>query len=263
MYDERVQLHCVDEGAREGRPLFFLHGLFGSVNNWAFAAASAARAGFRCIRVDLPNHGRSPRAPRMDYPSMAGDLLELADRMGMEEFSVVGHSMGGKAAMEAALASPGRIASLVVVDIGPGAYGPLYADTLRALRALDLGAVSSRADADRSLAAAIPDPALRSFLLTNLARGSEGAYRWRLGIEEIEADYGSIWAGLRGGRSFAGPSLFVRGANSRYIDEAQLRAIRSLFPAYRLTTIGDAGHWVPSDAPESFSDALLAFLGGR
>jgi esterase len=126
-----MELYFAEAGPAAGRPLFFLHGLFGNANNWAGAAAVMAKRGFHCISLDQRNHGRSPHADKMDYPSMARDLIDLADRQGFERFSVVGHSMGGKTAMEAALADPGRIEALVVVDIAPVRYEPLYMDFLQ------------------------------------------------------------------------------------------------------------------------------------
>jgi pimeloyl-ACP methyl ester carboxylesterase len=257
-----MELRCIDEGPREGPPLFFLHGLFGNANNWAPIAARMALLGFRCLRPDARNHGLSPRTPAMGYPAMAGDLFDLAEALGIGSFALVGHSMGGKTAMEAALERPSRVERLVVVDIAPGAYEPRYEAELGALLGLELGALRSRSEADRRLSEAIPDETERRFLLANLRSEARGGCRWRIGLEEIEADYPALWAALERGRSYAGPTLFMRGGASDYIAEGRFAEMREFFPSQRLVAIEGAGHWVHSEAPDAFSDALAEFLNG-
>lgn len=193
---------------------------------------------------------------------MAGDLLETADDLGIERFSAVGHSMGGKTVMEAALSAPERIASLAVVDIAPVAYEPRFVDFLRALQTLDLRAVEKKSDADLLLKDSILDPDLRHFFLTNLVRSSDGTYSWRIDLDGISLNYPALWGALAGGRSYRGPALFIRGSGSDYISEAQLSALQSFFPASSCATIEGAGHWVATDKPEAFLSALSGFLFG-
>jgi esterase len=258
-----MELYYTEAGPAEGHPVFFLHGLFGNAKNWGPTVAALARSGFRCISLDQRNHGKSPHSDLMDYPSMADDLVELADRLGIGRFSAVGHSMGGKTAMEAALSAPGRIASLAVVDIAPVAYEPRYIDSLQALRALDLRTVGQKSDADLFLKDRIPDLQLRLFFLTNLVRENDGAYEWRINLEGIGSNYAALWKALDGGRSFEGPTVFIRGGESNFVAESHRPTMHALFPAFRCVTIEGAGHWVATDRPEAFLRALADFLGGK
>ena len=242
-------LNAVEAG--EGRPLVLLHGLFGQGRNFgSLQRRLAARR--RVIVIDMPNHGASPHAPRMDYRSMAGDVAETLAARGVSGADVMGHSMGGKAAMMLALTAPVLVGRLLVSDIAPVTYPPRYASLLDAMRGVPAGA--SRAAADAALAPAEPDPATRAFILSNRLPDGSG---WRIGLEGIAASIGAImdWAPPEGAR-FDGPTLFVSGEHSRYVREEHRPAIRALFPAARFLTIKGAGHWVHADQPEAFAAVL-------
>jgi esterase len=258
-----MKLHYDEVGPVNGHSVFLLHGLIGNANNWNPVAKDLAASGFRCISPDQRNHGKSPHSDLMSYPSMADDLFELADALGIRRFSAVGHSMGGKTAMEAALSAPDRIESLVVVDIAPVKYDPLFVDYIRALQSLDLRSVKKRSDADQFLQEKIPDENLRLFFLTNLVRTSDGGYQWRINLDGVIANYPNIWREVEPGRSFEGPTLFIRGSDSDFVTESHLAIIGELFPAYRCRTIVGAGHWVPTDRPEAFMRTLAGFLNER
>ncbi len=244
-----------------GRPLVILHGLLGASGNWHTLAGKTFAARFEVYAVDLRNHGRSPHSDVFDYPAMVEDLLEFVDEHGLARVHLLGHSMGGKTAMHFALAHPERVERLVVVDIGPGAYPPRHAEIFEALRALDLGAYAARSDLDAALARRIPSYPIRQFLLKNLAYDGSG-YAWQMNLEGLYRNYARINAAVDDGRTFAGPVLFIRGGASDYVDEADLPAIRALFPQAYLVTIAGAGHWVHAEKPDAFAEAVLAFLGG-
>jgi pimeloyl-ACP methyl ester carboxylesterase len=239
-----------------------LHGLFGSGANWHGIARRLAAA--RPVLVpDLRNHGRSPHAPEMDYPAMADDLAAWTGDQGLGPVVVVGHSMGGKAAMELTLRYPRQVAAVGVVDIAPVRYPDSFETLVDALRALPLGAIANRADADRRLAGAIASAPVRAYLLQNLVHEGDG-WRWRFNLPAIAA----AMAGLRGfpdpgGRQFAGPALFLYGTESSYVGADALPAIRQLFPLARLRAIANAGHWVYADRPDAFIGALEGFLAKR
>ncbi len=242
-----------------------LHGLLGCGSNWgSFCRRMAGR--FAVTAADLRGHGASPHAPRLDYPAMAADALALMDRLGLDRCHVLGHSMGGKVAMRLALDRPERLDRLVVADIAPVAYpedgedGPRAA--VAAMRALPLDGLAGRDEADRWLARDVPDAALRGFLLTNLARGADGRWRWRLDLEAIARHYGALRGFPEGGRPHAGPALFARGARSGYVRGEHLPAIRALFPNARVETIEGAGHWPHAERPAAFEAAVSAFLLG-
>ena len=245
----------------QGDPLAILHGLFGSGRNWATAARHLA-ARWRTLALDLRNHGSSPWADGMGYGPMAADVWETLEGEGAASAPVIlGHSMGGKTAMAAALMRPDDVRALIVVDIAPVAYGHSNAEYIEAMRAVDLGTVSRRADADAALAAAVPEAGLRGFLLQNLAF-EDGAARWRINLDAIEAGMDSLMAfpHAQGAARYDGPALFVGGSRSDYLRPEHEGAIKAFFPAARIEVIEGAGHWVHAEAPAAFMAAVEGFL---
>jgi pimeloyl-ACP methyl ester carboxylesterase len=252
-------LHVVEHGQPGGRPpLLIAHGLFGSARNWGALARRLAE-GRRVLVPDMRNHGASPRDARHDYPALAADLAAVIAAHG-GRMDVLGHSMGGKAAMALALLHPGAVGRLVVADIAPVAYGHTQMPLVAAMRGLDLGGVASRAEADRRLAATVPDPAVRAFLLQSLDLKAAGGPAWRLNLDALGANMPAIlgWPDLPG--PYAGPALFLAGGASDYVRPEHREAIRALFPAARLARIPGAGHWLHADRPEAFAAAVAAFL---
>jgi esterase len=258
---EPVELAFREVGA--GPPVVILHGLLGSSRNWQAIGKELGRR-YRVILPDLRNHGASPRSPAMTYPAMAADLVALLDRLGLAEAAVVGHSMGGKAAITLALTRPERVSRLVVVDIAPVDYGGRgFLDYIRALQALDLALLRRRAEADAALAPAVPDPAVRAFLLQNL--GFEGDRpRWQPDLESLSRSMATItgFPAWLAGRRFAGPTLLIRGELSSYVTADGVAACRAHCPGARLMTVRGAGHWVHADAPAIVVGALERFLAG-
>ncbi len=189
-----MELHTRVAG--EGPPLVLLHGLFGSNENLG-GVARALSDRFTIYGMDLRNHGRSPHAESMDYASMAVDVRETLDAHHLDETTILGHSLGGKTALELALSVPERVSRLVVVDIAPVAYDRRHDQELEALHNLDLTDLGSRGDADKALADEIPNPAIRQFLLKNLTR-SDTAFAWRIPLDTIYAEYAEIAAAPSG-----------------------------------------------------------------
>ena len=249
-------LHGVEAG--EGEPLVLLHGLFGSARNFAAVQRRLAERR-RVIALDLRNHGASPHDPDMRYATMAADVLETLEQRRALPATLLGHSMGGKVAMAAALARPDAVARLIVADIAPVAYPPHVGGLAGAMAALPLSPGMRRAQADAALAPAVPDAAVRAFLLQNLQLGAVPA--WRIGLKEIAAALPTIegWQASEGAR-YAGPTLFIAGAASDYIQPGHRPAIRALFPAARFVTLKGAGHWLHVDNPDGFVAVVEAFL---
>jgi pimeloyl-ACP methyl ester carboxylesterase len=253
-------LHVETHGAPGPRPpLLIAHGLFGSARNWG-AVARRLAAGRLVIVPDMRNHGASFRAAAHDYPALAADLAEVCDAHG-GRMDVLGHSMGGKAAMAMALLHPERVGRLVVADIAPVAYGHTQMPLIAAMRGLDLAGVTTRGEADRRLQAAVPDPAVRAFLLQSLDLRAAGGPAWRLNLDALAANMEAIvgWPDF-GARRFAGPALFLAGALSDYVRPEHRDAIRAAFPAARFAKIPGAGHWLHADRPEAFAAAVSTFL---
>jgi pimeloyl-ACP methyl ester carboxylesterase len=271
--DERLASRTVGES---GPRVVFVHGLFGQGKNWTTIAKGLAD-GHRVTLLDLPNHGHSPWTDRVDYLDMAELVATELEQFG-EPVTLVGHSMGGKVAMQLALRRPELLRALVVVDIAPVEY-PLqggrtddedeeaspFAAYIDAMREMDLDALTSRDDADQTLRAAVPSRMVRSFLLQSLVRegsGTGGGWRWRLNLDLLDRDLGE----LRGfpdpppGSSFDGPVLWIAGANSTYVLPEDRPHMDALFPSTRLVKIKDAGHWVHSEQPEVFVETLRRFL---
>lgn len=250
--------HLGPEAAPDLPPILIAHGLYGSARNWGAIARRLAETR-AVVTVDMRNHGDSPWMPSHSYADMAGDLATVIAGIG-GPLDVLGHSMGGKAAMVLALTRPDLVRRLVVADIAPVAYGHDQTRHIAAMRALDLADVVSRAEADRRLAATTPDPALRAFFLQSLDLKSAPP-RWRLNLEVLEAAMPQIvgWPEVEG--RFDGPALFLSGTQSAYVLPAHRPAIRTLFPAARFARIRGAGHWLHAEKPVEFVETLRVFLG--
>jgi pimeloyl-ACP methyl ester carboxylesterase len=240
-------------------PVVLLHGLFGSSTNWHSIARRLGES--RQVLVpDMRNHGRSPSRAPMTYQAMTDELAGLLDDHGIDRAALVGHSMGGKAAMWMTLTRPERVQSLVVADIAPVAYGHRFDGIVDALRALELDGLEDRRDADARLSARLGDPALRGYLLQNLVKEGQ-TWRWRIDLAILKASMDQIQGFPEAaGHQFAGPALFIYGTGSDYVSGKQLPAIRTLFPLARLRAVPNAGHWVYADQPDSFLRALEGFL---
>ncbi|TAK91130.1 MAG: alpha/beta fold hydrolase [Verrucomicrobia bacterium] len=252
-----MDLHFKKTG--HGAPLILLHGLLGSLDNLA-AFAEVAAAHFTVYSVDQRNHGLSPHAEEMNYESMADDLARFADSHALAQTFVLGHSMGGKTAMQFALSFPARVAKLVVVDIAPRAYSPRHTEIFEALLALDLNFIRSRTEAENELAKKIPNPIVRRFLLKNLAGSEAGGLRWKSNVPGISKNYPQLYDAIPGGPSFANPALFVAGGKSHHLLESDLPQIREIFPLAEFQTLPNASHWVHADAPAEFAKIVLEFL---
>jgi pimeloyl-ACP methyl ester carboxylesterase len=253
-----IQLSVTEYGS--GPPVAILHGLFGSGRNWRSIAQQLAPR-HRVLAFDLRNHGASPRADGMSYREMVEDLRASIRARGIGRAALLGHSMGGKLAMLAALLHPAEIDRLVVVDIAPAPNPPTLLAYVRAMRAVDLRGITRRGEVDAQLAAAVPDPAERAFLLQNLII-DDGRTQWRLNLEAIEREFPEIigFPELLADTGYRGPTLFVAGARSDHIRPEHELVIRHLFPRAHITRIEGAGHWVHAEQPQAFLKAVATFL---
>lgn len=251
-------IHHPAAAAATQTPLIIAHGLFGSGRNWGVIARRLAD--YRDVwAVDMRNHGESPHLPSHSYPDLAADLAEVITHIGAPA-DLLGHSMGGKAAMQLALTRGDLIRRLVVADIAPVAYGHDQTRHIDAMRALDLAGLTTRAEADRRLSTSIDDPALRAFFLQSLDLKAEGGPRWRLNFDVLEAEMPKIvgWPGTVG--VFDHPTLFLTGALSHYVKPEYRDTIRALFPAARFAKLPEAGHWLHAEKPREFEDTVRVFL---
>lgn len=257
--DSQVDTHDdTGDESRKGVPLVVIHGLFGSADNWR-SHVKAWQAVRRVIAVDLRNHGRSPHLAGMGYAEQAEDVVALLDRLGIEQAHLLGHSMGGKVVISVARLYPQRVASLIVADIAPQAYGHDHDAVFAALRRVAEGQPANRREADELLAEHVDERPIRLFLATNLERAEEGGLKLRLGLDEIEGDYEAIMGAPAGQAPYDGPTLVLRGERSHYVTDAALPALREVLPDATIKTL-DAGHWLHAEQPEAFREAVDEFL---
>jgi len=258
-----------------GPRVVFLHGLFGQGRNWATIAKGLAEDGRRVTLLDLPDHGQSPWSERIDYLAMADRVAAELVASG-EPVTLVGHSMGGKVAMQLALRHPELLRALVVVDIAPVDYPESGTRTddpgeetspfegfITAMRAIDLDSLASRHEADEALRPAVRSSMVRAFLLQSLVRDREGSgWRWLLNLDLLARDHAELrrFPDPPPGAVFEGPVLWLAGADSTYVLDQDRDRMSELFPATRLVRVRRAGHWVHSEQPEVFLQAVRAFL---
>lgn len=243
----------------EGKPLFILHGLFGSSDNWQTLGKRFAED-YTVYLVDQRNHGHSPHSDEFNYDLLADDLNELIKDTGEDNVNLIGHSMGGKAVIAFAVKYPELIDKLIVADIGYKSY-PMHHDViLEGLKALDLGQIGSRGEADDVMKTYIPEFGVRQFLLKNLYWVEKGKLGWRINIPVLEAEMENILAEIEFD-TIDTETLFIRGEKSNYILESDYEDIRRKFPNSRIHTLEEAGHWVHAESPEEFYNVVKEFIG--
>ncbi len=252
-----MHLHYRKYGS--GPVLILLHGLFGSLNIW-HSHARAFSSRFTVYAVDQRNHGMSPHDPDSSYPAMAEDIHTLMNVLGISDAVLLGHSMGGKTAIQFGGMYPGRANALVIVDIAPRGYPEEHGEIFRALHSINLETLSQREEADRALIPFIDDSSVRRFLVTNIVRDARGHLRWRMNLPVLRESYGLLAGPVDLAAPFLKPALFIRGERSSHITPEDEGPITQLFPAAKFLTLPGAGHWVPADVPELFQKVVLEFL---
>jgi pimeloyl-ACP methyl ester carboxylesterase len=256
-----MQLNYKEFG--QGEPLIILHGLFGTLDNWVTLGKKLAEH-FSVFLIDQRNHGRSPHTDVHDYPSMAEDIREFMEQHWMYEGAyVMGHSMGGKTAMQLALTYPELVKKLVVVDIAPKRYEGNHELIFQALLNLHPETLAERSDAEEKLAMYIPDKGIRQFLMKNLTRRAEGGFEFKMNLPVIYEHYDDILDEIEADQPYGGPALFVKGGNSNYILPEDEPAIKALFPKAEIKTVPNAGHWVHAEQPKALLEVLRKFLLGE
>lgn len=243
-------LNTVTYGDAPGTPLLIAHGLFGSARNWGVLAKRLSQDR-RVVVVDMRNHGFSEWKQSHSYEDMAADLAEVL----VEPADVLGHSMGGKAAMVLALQAPEKVGKLIVADIAPVAYSHSQMGPIAAMRRVDLARVQSRADAKAQLGEL--EPGVDDFLLQSLDIKDK---RWRLNLDVLAAEMDRIIGFPQMAGHFDGPALFLSGATSPYVQHDHRPVIKALFPQAKFARIPGAGHWLHAEKPREFGAAVSAFL---
>ncbi|ASJ75035.1 alpha/beta fold hydrolase [Granulosicoccus antarcticus] len=246
--------------AGQGPVFIMLHGLFGSLDNFRSVSLHLERS-LTVLRMDLPGHGLSPSLPTLSIEAMADAVLAEIDQLGIKEFHLLGHSLGGKVAMSVA-GNPScqGLQSLCVVDIAPRQYKPHHQPIIDALQALDLQQITDRRDADLQLRNAIPDAGVRAFLLKSLYRHDSGHFDWRFDLQQLATDYPLICRPPIVNRTIEPPTLFIKGGDSDYLGADDETGIKAVCAHPSLKIIVGAGHWPHAEKPAQFTRICQEFL---
>ncbi|MCC7333167.1 MAG: alpha/beta fold hydrolase [Flavobacteriales bacterium] len=243
----------------EGKPLIILHGLFGSLDNWMGIAKTLGEH-FEVFVVDARNHGQSLHSEEFDYEVMANDLADFISEYKLNSPIILGHSMGGKTAMQFAMNYPDKLSKLIVVDIAPKSYPIHHRQIIDGLLSLDFDVLKTRTEADIELGKYIEDISVRQFLLKNLYWVEKDKLRWRFNLDVINKQIEAIGKGLNNIHQFNLPTLFVRGERSNYILDSDIESMRSIFSEAEVKTVSDSGHWVHAENQLEFLKTIMNFL---
>lgn len=253
-----MQLHAQVFG--EGTPFLILHGFLGMGDNWKTLGNRFADAGYQVHLIDQRNHGRSFHSDMFNYAVMADDIKHYCDENALSDCILLGHSMGGKTAMEVATRYPDLVSHLIVADIAPKSYPQHHQDILKGLSSLDFDAIESRGEADEALAAYIPIKGIRQFLLKNLYWVEKGRLGLRMNLPVLQKEIEEVGKALPEGAQFDGPTLFLGGEKSGYIQPLDELLIHKHFPKAEIATVSKAGHWLHAENPDEFYETLMGFL---
>lgn len=251
-----MNLNFIHQG--QGEPVILLHGLFGSLRNLSQVSKALADH-YSVYLLDLRNHGASPHSAVMDFAAMAHDIIEFMDRQQLPKAHLLGHSMGGKTAMQLALSHPERVKKLIVADIAPVTYPRRHDPVIEGLSQVNQAKLQSRRDADQILADYIQEPEVRAFLLKSLIRTGAGHFALKFNLKDIAANYDNIIKAPQG-QPFSGPALFIKGSESPYIQAKHKETVLMLFPNASMKVIAQTGHWLHAEKPAIFNRIVLQFL---
>ena len=252
-----LDLHF-DRFGDEGEILIIIHGLFGSASNFR-GLARRYSAHYKTYCLDLRNHGLSFHDDDISYEAMASDVIGFMDKENISKAHIMGHSMGGKVAMQVALNYPKYVDKLIIGDIAPTAYPPNHQNIFDGLNAINLDEIKTRSAAEIILKDYVEDAGVRIFLLTNLVRNKDQSFRWRINLAALEVNYEEVAAAPKG-KPFLGKTLFIRGELSAYVPDAFKKQIAQSFPNYTLETLSGVGHWLHAEKPIEYSKLVTDFL---
>ncbi len=239
--------------------IIILHGLLGSGDNWR-SIAKELTPYMSSYVVDLRNHGNSFHHPKMTYDDLSCDVIDLIHHLKLESVYIMGHSMGGKTAIQCLQKEPNLFKKGIIVDIAPVEYKPHHDDVLNALKAIVPNKYKTRTDIDKELQKHINDLSIRQLMMKNIKRNTTGVFEWKCNVNAILNNYSAIMQKGHTSTPVNTNTLFIKGEKSDYILNAHLKEIRSLFANVETTTIPNTGHWVQAEAPEVFLKTVTRFL---
>jgi pimeloyl-ACP methyl ester carboxylesterase len=253
-----MQLHSQILG--EGKPFVILHGFLGMSDNWKTLGNQFAEEGYEVHLVDQRNHGRSFHSDDFSYELMAADVVGYCKEHNLENIILLGHSMGGKTAMEIAVKHSDLVRKLLIADIGPKAYPQHHQDILKALSRLDFSEIKTRGAADKILSEYIPEVGTRLFLLKNLYWKEKGKLALRMNLPVLFEKIAEVGKPLTEGSIYEGDTLFLKGSKSEYIEIMDEILIKKHFPKAKIIEVLNAGHWLHAENPSEFSQFVMNFV---
>ena len=240
------------------KTVLILHGLFGSAQNWQSFAKKLSKNSIRVITVDLRNHGKSFHHPVHNYEVMVSDVIRLLSKIGGPVY-IIGHSMGGKVAMLLAGKYSEFVRRLVIIDIAPVPYNHSHLDKVKSLMRVDLSDLKLRSEVEEIIRGDISDPGERAFFMLNLSR-SDDTLIWKFNLNALKNYMDEIMGFPSGNFKFLGPTLFVSGSESSYIQDIHLKKMENIFPKYKLKVLENCGHWVHAEKPNELLSLVNSFL---
>ncbi|WP_206484139.1 alpha/beta fold hydrolase [Thalassotalea sp. G2M2-11] len=251
-------LHYQQSGS--GQPIVLIHGLFGSLENLNMVAKGLTD-NYRVINIDVRNHGASFHENNMAYPVLAQDVIDTLNHLAIDSCAILGHSMGGKIAMQMALDYPERVEKLIVADIAPVAYPPHHNQIIAGLLAIDIDNISTRQQADQQLAPYVKEAGVRQFLLRNITKKTDSSQlKFKCNLANIAHCYHQIVQVYQGDKVFNKACLFIKGGDSNYITREHQAAIQAIFPHSKAKIIQGAGHWLHAEKTVAFNKIVNDFL---
>lgn len=243
----------------KGEPVVLLHGLFGSLENLGVVARQLQES-FQVISIDLPDHGKSPHSDTFSFDTYAKRIINTIDSLGIHRPHILGHSLGGKIAMQIALSCPEKINKLIVADIAPVEYAPRHQNVFAALTSFNPEQIKSRQEADKNMSQYVSESGVRQFLLKSLYKRDEEAFAWRFNLNMLHRDYALLSEGIDSDVPYKGEVMFIKGGNSDYITKEHQEKIQRLFPNVKAKIIASTGHWLHAEKPFVFSGIVAKFL---
>mgnify|MGYP001430701847 FL=1 len=240
--------------------ILILHGFLGSGDNWISIARKLNPVGYTIHLIDQRNHGRSFHSEKFDYDLMCKDLLNYIKHHNIDNPILIGHSMGGKTAMNFSLIHPKLVSKLIVLDTSPRGYPVLHQNIIDSLKEIDLSVFVTRKEIDIELRKSVNQQGLRNFLLKNIYRMNDGNLNFRFNLQSLSQNIGKIGQKIESETQFTREVIFIKGETSDYINESDKVMINNLFPNAKFYKIPNAGHWLHVDNPIDFISILLSLI---
>jgi pimeloyl-ACP methyl ester carboxylesterase len=254
-----VQLNYKKYG-NGSQTLIIVHGFLGSLDNWHTLASLWGENGLTVYALDMRNHGRSPHTATHTIAEMVDDVYDFMHEHNISQAVLLGHSMGGKVAMQFTLTYPDQVSKLIVADMAPREYKHGHDEVFKAIESVDLKTIKTRKEADEAMQPYLGDFSTRQFVLKNLERNELGGYSWKFNFDTLKRDYEDILKPIYSNHSFSKPVLFLKGELSLYIKERDNEHIHQLFPQAKIASVPDAGHWLHAEQPKLFFEEVLQFV---